>query len=278
MNPSRTLHPSRRHAWLAAAGIGLAAPAALAQPATPAPTTPTSTTSTTVDLVATHSRLNAGLPDGQALNLRLTSQRGGDDVLRAELLQERRFGATGGVIGAGFSRGLNERWYAGANLTLGHGGPNWPRQRLDLLLATKLGAQRETIAQLLAYRALYDNQRSDSGIGLALVSYAAAPLVLQAVVMANASDPGDVRSTMFTGSASWGQDGRQTFGLRLSAGSEGYQALGAGAQLVDFKSRSAALQWRRWLGPRWGFSAQAEHYHNPSYDRLSLGAGLFSTW
>ena len=28
--------------------------------------------------------------------------------------------------------GLSADWFMGANLTLGHGGPNWPRQRLDL--------------------------------------------------------------------------------------------------------------------------------------------------
>ncbi len=232
----------------------------------------------TVDLGATHSSDSAGLPDGQALNLRLTALRGGDDVLRAELLQERRFGASGGVIGAGFSRGLSADWFMGANLTLGHGGPNWPRQRLDLSLSTRLGAQRENIAQLSAYRALYDNQRSDSGLGLALISYSFSPLVLQAGITANVSDPGAVHSAMTTLSATWGQEGRQYLSLRLSAGSESYQALAAGQQLVDFNSRSVALNWRRWLGPRWGLSAQAEHYHNPSYERLSLGVGLFTQW
>ena len=45
------------------------------------------------------------------LNLRLTSLRGGDDVWRAELLQERRFGENGGVAGAGFTLGLAPDWF-----------------------------------------------------------------------------------------------------------------------------------------------------------------------
>lgn len=232
----------------------------------------------TVDLVATGSQVSAGLPDGHALNLRLTSLRGGDDVWRAELLQERRFGATGGVVGAGFSHGLSPDWFMGANLTLGHGGPNWARRRLDLQLSTKLGAARDNILQLSAYRGLYDNQRSDTGYGLALVSYSLSPLVLQAGVVFNVSDPGSVRSTMGTLSGTWGKEGVQYLSLRLSSGGESYQALGTAAQLVDFDSHSVALQWRRWLGPRWGFSTQLEHYRNPSYERLSLSAGLFSQW
>lgn len=233
---------------------------------------------TTADLVATGSSISGGLPDGRALNLRLVSQQGGDDLWRAELLQERRFGASGGVVGAGVQRGLAPDWYAGANLTLGHGGPNWVRRRLDLSLATKLGVQRDTILMASAYRALYDNQRSDTGLGLTLVAYAWSPLVLQAGLTFNISDPGAVHSTMGTLAATWGREGEQLLTARLAAGTEGYQALGTGAQLVDFRSRSAALQWRRWLGPRWGLSAQLEHYHNPSYERLSLSAGLFSQW
>lgn len=246
--------------------LGAAPTLALAQAAPPA---------TTVDLVATHSHVSAGLPDGQALNLRFTQLHGGDDVLRAEVLQERRFGSTGGVVGAGFSKGLSADWFMGANLTLGHGGPNWPRQRLDLQLSSRVGAQRDTIVQLSAYRALYDNQRADTGYGLAVVAYAWSPLVLQAGLTANVSDPGAVHSLMASAAATWGREGEQTFSLRAASGSESYQALGAGQQLVDFRSHALALQWRRWLAPRWGLSAQLEHYRNPSYERLSASAGVF---
>ena len=44
---------------------------------------------------------------------------------------------------------------------------------------------------------------------------------------------------------------------------------------MDFRSHALALQWRRWLAPRWGLSAQLEHYRNPSYERLSASAGVF---
>ena len=222
MNPTQCLHRPhhlrglRPTALLAAVLASLTLPAAHAQ-TTPAATPAATPATNTVDLIATHSSISAGLPDGQALNLRLTSLRGGDDVLRAELLSERRFGATGGVIGAGFSHGLSADWFMGANLTLGHGGPNWPRQRLDLSLSTRLGAQRDTIAQVSAYRALYDNQRSDRGLGLALISYAFSPLVLQAGVTANVSDPGAVNSAMTTLSGTWGQEGQQYISLRLSS-------------------------------------------------------------
>ena len=79
-------------------------------------------------------------------------------------------------------------------------------------------------------------------------------------------------------SATYGHEGVQYLSLRLASGSEAYQAIGTGLQLVDFNSHSVALNWRRWLGTRWGFTAQAERYANPSYHRNTLGAGLFVQW
>ena len=49
-------------------------------------------------------------------------------------------------------------------------------------------------------------------------------------------------------------------------------------QLVDFRSQTFSLGWRRWLDRQSGVIVQAEHYRNPSYERTTLGAGLFSQW
>jgi YaiO family outer membrane protein len=79
-------------------------------------------------------------------------------------------------------------------------------------------------------------------------------------------------------SATFGREGQQYLSLRATEGTEAYQALGAAAQLVNFHSRSAAATWRCWVGPKWGVMAQAEHYRNPSYQRRTVGVGLFAQW
>ena len=93
----------------------------------------------------------------------------------------------------------------------------------------------------------------------------------------NRSDPNGVPSHMPFASVTWGREGEQYLSLRVSSGSEAYQSIAA-AQLVDFHSRSAALSWRRWIGLDWGAIAQAEYYRNPSYERTTVGAGLFLQW
>lgn len=99
--------------------------------------------------------------------------------------------------------------------------------------------------------------------------------VLEGGIVFNVSDPGSVNSRMPYAAVTLGREGAQYISLRVASGSEAYQAIGTQAQLVDFDSTSVALNWRKWLGPRWGLSAQAEYYRNPTYKRRTLGGGLF---
>ena len=257
---------SRAAGWLA--GLALASSAALAQPAAPI----------TVDLLASQGRLSAGLPNAQAVNLRGTWQLAGGHVARAELLAEDKFDRRGGLAALGYTLVLSPDWVAAGSVALGHGGPNWANSRADLELSRSWGAARAVVTRVAVYKALFDASRSDRGLRLALVGYLPGNLVLEAGTAINISEPGAVHSAMPFVAATWGQDGQQYLSLRASRGNEAYQALGAGQQLVGFDSQSLGLGWRRWIGPQWGLTAQAEQYRNPTYRRLSLGVGVFAQW
>ena len=169
-------------------------------------------------------------------------------------------------------------WIVAAAVAAGHGGPNWARRRLDLEVTRKWLPEGQLLTRLAVYRATYDNGRSDGGLRLALVGYLPGGLVIEGGVIANRSQPGSIRSDMPYASLTLGEEGRQYLSLRASSGREAYQAIGAGQALVDFRSHSVGLQWRRWLGPPWGFIVRGEHYRNPSYTRSTLDAGLFFTF
>ena len=266
---------SQSQRWRVASAIfGLASAAAQAQPAAPPPSPPPFT----VDLLATQGRLSAGLPDAQAVNLRGTWLLAGGDVARAELLAEDKFNSRGGIAALGYTWVLSPDWVAAGTAAVGQGGPNWANARIDGELSRSWGQARAVVTRLALYRALFDNRRSDRGVRLALVGYLPGSLVVEAGTALNISEPGAVRSAMPFVAATWGQDGQQYLSLRASRGSEAYQALGAGQQLVDFKSQSFGLSWRRWIAPQWGLVAQAEQYRNPTYARLSLGVGVFAQW
>lgn len=226
----------------------------------------------TLELQSSSSRLTAGLPHGHATNLRGTWLLPEGQVAGVDLLEESKFGARGGVAAANWTRSFGPEWYATATVALGHGGPNWARQRVDLDLATKWGPQREIVTHLAVNGARFDGERSDHGLRASVVAYL--PVVVEVGVILNSSSPGAVRSQMPYASLSWGREGWQYLSLRASSGNEAYQALGAGQQLVDFHSRSVAFGWRRWVGPRWGFTVAAEDYRNPSYRRRTASAGL----
>lgn len=232
----------------------------------------------TVELVASQGRLSAGQPDAQAANLRATWLRDGGDVLRAEWLGEDKFGRRGGVVAAGYTAVLSPDWVAAGTVAIGHGGPNWANRKLDLELSRSWGTSRSLVTRAGFYKAWFDDQRSDRGLRLALVAYLPGAWVLEAGTALNLSEPGTVHSAMPFASATWGRDGEQYLSLRVSAGSEAWLATAAGTQPVQFDSHSVGLNWRRWVGPRWGFIAQAEQYVNPTYRRNTLGAGLFAQW
>jgi YaiO family outer membrane protein len=235
-------------------------------------------TPVTWDVVASHSNLSVGLADGESLSFRAAWQLSEGNNLQAEVLDERKFGAHGGVAALAYTRVLSPDWFGTGTLVFGHGGPNWANARGDLQLSRKWLAQRQLVTSVAATYAVFDNQRSDSGLRLSAAWYLELPAVLEAGVLFNRSQPGSITSQMPFVSATLGSQGQQYLSLRASSGTEAYQALGAAAQLVNFRSHSVAATWRRWIAPQWGFTAQAEQYNNPTYQRNSLGLGLFAKW
>ena len=225
-----------------------------------------------------HSALSAGLPDGEAVNLRGVWAMQSGDTLIADVLDERKFGQRGGVAALSYTRLLSPDWYAIGTVAGGHGGPNWARWRVDGQLSRKWLAGRQLVTSVALYHASFDNNRSDDGLRLSATWYSALPAVFEVGTTINVSRPGNVRSHMPYASATFGREGAWYLSGRVSSGREAYQAIGANQQLVDFRSDSVGLGGRLWLGRGWGLTAQAEHYRNPSYQRNTVGAGLFVQW
>ena len=228
-----------------------------------------------IDLTQRQSRHSANLPSGHATSLRGNWALGQDTVLNAELLSEKKFGASGGVAAVGATQNLNPDWFVSASLTRGWGGPNWARHRMDGAVSRKWGADRQLVTTLGLYRANFDAGRSDRGVRVSANYYLNHFAVLEGGVTVNSSHPGKVRSQMPYLAVTLGTEGLQLLSLRASRGSEAYQSVGSAAQLVDFDSQSLSLDWRYWLAPDWGMTLHAERYLNPSYRRTTVGGGLF---
>ena len=284
MTPPTRLRPTLHRLAVAALAPMLALAGAAAQAQTDptgsgipaAPLTASQATPLTLDLVGTQSRLSNQQPNGASANLRATYLLRGGDVLRAELLSEDKFYKHGGLAALGYTAVLSPDWVAAGTVALGTGGPNWANQRIDAELSRSWGATRNIVTRVGLYKALFDNSRHDNGLRLALVGYLPGNVVLEGGTALNISEPGTVHSSMPFASVTVGRDGEQYLSARVSAGSEAYLATTTGPVPVQFRSHSVGVTWRRWLAPTWGVTAQAEQYGNPSYRRVTLGAGLFA--
>ncbi len=232
----------------------------------------------TVDVTAAHGNLSSGLPQAESLNLRGVFLLDNGDVAYAELLDERKFGRHGGIAAGAYTHVFSPDWYATGTAAIGRGGPNWASTRLDAQVSRKWLAQRQLVTSAALYGARYENDRTDSGLRLSAAWYLPLPAVLEGGITFNVSQPGRVHSHMPYIAATYGREGWQYLTVRASSGTEAYQALGGNQQLVDFRSNSQSLGWRRWIGERWGFTAQAERYRNPTYQRHTVGLGLFVQW
>lgn len=253
---------------LSALSLGLGTAAAQAQ----------TQAQTTVEASFSHGRLTSGLPDAQATSLRAVRVLPGGDVLNLELVDERKFGEHGGTAAVAATKVLDESWQLGGTLVRGMGNEIWPEWRFDLELTKAWGERRNVLTRLARYHHRYEQQRLDQGWRLSVVAYLEAPLVLDAGVTWNTSEPGGIRSHMPYVAATLGRHGVQTVSLRASRGTEAYQALGAGAQLVNFRSESFGLRWQHWLSSTYGLTVQAERYRNPSYTRVTGSVGAFVQW
>ena len=232
----------------------------------------------TLELVGAHGFLTGGQPNAKAANLRGTWDRGNGDTVRAELLDETKFGSHGGLVAGSYTAVLDPDWLLAGALAFGHGGPNWANQRVDLELTTKWFEARNVLSRVAVYHARYDQGRTDSGVRLSMIGYLPNGFVVEGGVLGNVSQPGRVDSGQAFGSVTWGAAGRQYLSARVSTGTEAYQAIGDGRQLVGFHSTSVGASWRRWIARSYGFVVGVEHYRNPSYQRTTAAAGVFVQW
>lgn len=91
----------------------------------------------------------------------------------------------------------------------------------------------------------------------------------------NSSNPGAIRTHQQFVALTYGRDSQDTVSARYAWGGEGYLALTANTQLVNFESNEANLTWRHRLNARTGLLLGASRYTNPLYKRAGLQAGVF---
>ncbi|RZJ24990.1 MAG: YaiO family outer membrane beta-barrel protein [Haliea sp.] len=196
-------------------------------------------------------------------------------VLQGEISQNHRFGQDGTFVGISDTYTFNPDWYGSVALGVGDGAFYLPNYRVDATLYRKFLPGRNLVGSVgVGY---YDAPTgyTDRSVSLGAVYYFEAPWIVEGGVRFNTSNPGSVKSQQQFLALTWGRNKQDLVTARYGWGSEGYLAVAAGAQLVNFNSREASLSWRHWLNPSTGVVVGANRYTNPSYRRSGVSVGIF---
>lgn len=199
----------------------------------------------------------------------------GANLLQFELASMRRFGESGTYLGIGDKVNISPDWFATLAVGAGDGASYLPRYRVDGFINRKLLSEKNLIGTLgLGYYRAPDGH-IDRNLSLGGTYYFSQPWVVQAEVKFNMSNPGRVNTRQQFIAATWGRAKQMQITGRYAWGTEGYQSIGAGASIIDFRSQQASIALRKWINPHWGISGSAEHYKNPLYKRNGVNVGLF---
>ena len=218
--------------------------------------------------------LTAGYGNWQDLTLRGTYGTGAH-VLQGELSAQHRFNKDGTFVGISDTYTFNDDWYGSLALGAGDGAFYLPRYRVDATVYRKWLADRQLVSSVgVGYYNAPDGH-VDRSLALGLVYYFKAPWIAEGGVRLNSSNPGGIRTQQQFVALTYGRDKQDLVSARYGWGGEGYLALTANTQLINFRSNEASLTWRHWVSPRSGFLVGANRYSNPLYRRTGITAGLF---
>jgi YaiO family outer membrane protein len=277
----------RRHPWLGrlllagallVATRGPAAAQRLAQTEsdpTAAAAPPTLTLGGYVEVGASYAALTAGEPDWRGGYLRGALDIGRRNTVLYEVTGAQRFDDEGVFFGLGLTHTIDPDWYATVSAGTSAGGFFFPRFRVDGFLNRKWLERRQLVTTLgLGY---YDAKdvHHDWSFFLGGAYYFEAPWIVEGGLRVTLSNPGAVAGYQPFLAVTYGRYKAFYLTARAGGGNEAYQVVGPDTALVDFRSQTASLTWRHWLGRDWGFRASAEYYHNPTYQRVGIEFGLF---
>lgn len=254
---------------------GAALMLALTGTATMAQTTAPAARVATVELTTNASNHTAGLQRGRGYNLRGNWALSQDTILNADLLTETKFGSSGGVTAVGVTQTINPDWYVAGTASWGRGGPNWIRNRVDGAVSRKWGANRNVVTTLGLYQSHTDGGVADRGLRVSVNYYMNNFVVFEGGASYNRTTPSGNKSYLPYFAVTLGQEGLQYLTLRASRGFEGVQNIGDGTTLGNYLTQTYSVDWRYWMSADWGVILRAERYLNPTYDRTTLGGGLF---
>ena len=199
----------------------------------------------------------------------------GNDILNGEVSGQHEFGDSGTYFAIGDTHNFGASSYASLTLGSSEGGFFLPRLRGDAFFSHKWMARKQLITTAgFGYYEAKDPHR-DHSFFVGTTYYFGKPWILEDGVRFNVSNPGKVFSPSGFLALTQGRNKQHYVVLRLGYGEEAYQLIGPASELSDFRSETATVTWRQWIGQNWGINWVADYYGNPYYKRAGTTFGFF---
>jgi YaiO family outer membrane protein len=199
----------------------------------------------------------------------------GDHLIQAELSSQQHFRTRGNFAGLSDTYTFSPDWYGSLAVGAGNGSFFLPQYRVDAFLNKKWFAKKNLVTYVGYGRYRAPDGHVDRSGSLGFVYYFGIPLVLEAGIRRNISDPGAVSSAQKYVAASYGQQGEHLVVARHGWGTEGYLPFAPGSNLVGYASRETTLSWRQRLSRRSGVGLELHHYENSLFRRTGAALTLF---
>ena len=196
-------------------------------------------------------------------------------VLQGEVSAHNRFNKDGAFLSLSDTYTFNEDWFGSVALGVGDGAFYLPRYRVDGTISRKFLPGRNLVGTVGAGYYNAPDGHTDRSLSLGAAYYFEAPWIVEGGVRLNRSNPGSVDTQQQFVALTWGRNKQDLVTARYGWGSEGYLAVAADRQLVNFDSREASLTWRHWFNARTGVLVGANRYSNPLYRRSGVNVGVF---
>lgn len=195
-------------------------------------------------------------------------------VFQGELSHKREFDTTGNFLGLTDTYTINDDWFTTGSVGFGDGAFYLPRVRFDGFIYRKFLPKKNFVGSLgVGYYDAPDGH-IDRSVALGGAYYFEQPVVVEAGIRFNRSNPGRVNTHQQFVAANYSPDTQNALSARFAWGSEGYVPLAAKTSMVGFNSTDASVAWRHRLDKHWGFSISANRYRNPSYARSGVDVGI----
>ena len=199
----------------------------------------------------------------------------GNDTFNGEIAEQHEFGDSGTYFAVGDSHNFGANSFASLTFGSSAGAFFLPRFRGDAFVSRKWMSRKQLITTVgFGYYEAKDPHR-DHSFFVGTTYYFDKPWILESGVRFNVSHPGTVFSPSGFLAITQGKNKQHYVVLRLGYGEEAYQLIGPTSLLSDFRSQTATITWRKWMGRNWGINWVADSYVNPYYKRVGSTLGVF---